>query len=693
MASVTNTRGPHERARPVPAAFAAGADRGTAFRRARRHSVLVRVLRIVLPVTAVAMLCSYGIFVQRSIKVDGGTVTAGPVALSTENLTMQNPRYEGFNKDGSRYFVGARSAVQDLKQQAPIRLDGIQGRLVQANDAVTTLKATRGTFDSKANQLELIDGIDITSADGMTARLSRATVFVKENRVVSREPVTLQLAAGQVRGNEMVILQKTREAMFGNGVTARLTPKPKAGSTQVPQGRSGLIGAGNAPVEVSAATLKINDTSKIAVFSGNVRAQQGDATLTTRELEISYEGSPAPGRAEGESGGAGRVKRLLARSDVVLTRGGDRVTSDQAEFDVTADTASLAGQVVMTSGAERRASSDRVALDAKADTALLTGNVVVTQGKNVLKGRRLFLDRKAGITQLSAPAEGGMAQGRISARFYQNSADGRAKAPTKGASASTGGAAGWTFRTDPNAPIDVHADTLDVNDTTKTAVFRGDVQTVQGDFTVRTVELIASYAGQAGLSLGDGHADASKPKSAAQLQRIQARKKVVITSKDDQNASGDWAEFDVKSNTVILGGDVVLTQGRNVVRGPKLVIDMTTGQSRMETSRPAAAQAAPAAAPAEFAVQGREGGRQPAASPPPNTARAGPGGACGGRMCAVFYPKDAKEALKRGVGAIAKGAGGQTQEQREAPGRSTESPPAGATSSWSPDATQGTANE
>jgi hypothetical protein len=62
-------------------------------------------------------------------------------------------------------------------------------------------------------------------------------------------------------------------------------------------------------------------------------------------------------------------------------------------------------------------------------------------------------------------------------------------------------------------------------------------------------------------------------------------------------------------------------------------------------------------------------------------------------MCAVFYPKDAKEALKRGVGAIAKGAGGQDQEQREHPGRSTEKPPAGAASSWSPDATQGTANE
>jgi lipopolysaccharide transport protein LptA len=335
------------------------------------------------------------------------------------------------------------------------------------------------------------------------------------------------------------------------------------------------------------------------------------------------------------------VQRLVARSDVVLTRRGDRVTSDEAEFDATADVATLTGRVVMTSGADQQAMSDRAALDGKADTALLTGNVVVTQGKNLLKGRRLFLDRKTATAQLSAPAEGEIEAGRIMARFYQAKAEGRGRSPAKGSVAASGGLGGWTFRTDPNAPIDVQADALEVNDTTRTAVFRGDVQAVQGDFTIRTVELAASYSGRAGLSLAEARSGPSASNVAAQLRRIQARKKVVVTSKEDQSASGDWAEFDVVSNTVTLGGDVVLTQGRNVIRGPKLVIDMTTGQSRMETARSPPIEVAPGAA-AKVAGPGPGAPPQQAGPPPGKAAGAPSAGACGGRMCAVFYPKDAK---------------------------------------------------
>ena len=83
MAHVTETRGPHQRARPVPAAFAAGAEGSIAIARARRHRVVVRALRIALPAAAVGMLCSYAMFVQRSIKVGGGTLTVGPVALQS----------------------------------------------------------------------------------------------------------------------------------------------------------------------------------------------------------------------------------------------------------------------------------------------------------------------------------------------------------------------------------------------------------------------------------------------------------------------------------------------------------------------------------------------------------------------------------------------------------------------------------
>ena len=91
--------------------------------------------------------------------------------------------------------------------------------------------------------------------------------------------------------------------------------------------------------------------------------------------------------------GSSRIKRMVSRTDVVLTRGIERATGKSAEFDAASDRATLLGSVVITSGPDRQANSDRADMDNKSDTALLTGNVVVTQVKNVLKGRRLFLDR------------------------------------------------------------------------------------------------------------------------------------------------------------------------------------------------------------------------------------------------------------------------------------------------------------
>src|SRR5690606_3135880 len=236
----------------------------------------------------------------------------------------------------------------------------------------------------------------------------------------------------------------------------------------------------------------------------------------------------------------------FAYDDVVITRGTDRVTSAAAEFDTVAETSILTGGVTFDSGSDRRAVADRADLDFKAETVLLTGSVAVSQGPNTLEGRRLYLDRKNGTMQLSSPALEGAPAGRIKARFQQSNP----KPASAAASPNNGEVGGLRFRTDPEATREIDADTLVVDDKAKTATFRGDVVVVQGDFRIRTVELVATYTGQAGVQLMQP-SDPEAKKPAAQLQRVQACRKVVVTSKGDQSASGDWTDIDVKANTVV----------------------------------------------------------------------------------------------------------------------------------------------
>jgi lipopolysaccharide export system protein LptA len=57
---------------------------------------------------------------------------------------------------------------------------------------------------------------------------------------------------------------------------------------------------------------------------------------------------------------------------------------------------------------------------------------------------------------------------------------------------------------------------------------------------------------------------------------------VVVTQKD-QVVTGETAVFDTKTNLVTMLGGVILTQGKNVLRGDRLMVDMTTGVSRVES--------------------------------------------------------------------------------------------------------------
>ena len=51
----------------------------------------------------------------------------------------------------------------------------------------------------------------------------------------------------------------------------------------------------------------------------------------------------------------------------------------------------------------------------------------------------------------------------------------------------------------------------------------------------------------------------------------------------DQNATGENGTFDMPTNTVTLTGNVIVTRGKDVMRGQRLVVDLTTGVSKMES--------------------------------------------------------------------------------------------------------------
>lgn len=636
------------------------ADRARAFRRARRHSILVRLLTLTLPVVALAAIGLYAsnLLATSTLKSKGVEVAA--VRIDPTNLTMDAPKYDGFNKDGSHYKVRAKEAITDLKMTGPIRLNVIDGELIETSGVVTQLKAVWGTFDQRKDVLELYEKIDIDGSTGLKARLTRATVNPKAGRILSPVPVFAETSAGQIRARTMTALSRERLASFRDDVEVRLKPSANA-AVRAPAASPrptpllpGMDANSGQPIDVTADALDFNDNAKTALFRSRVVARQGVATLAAPELDVIYLGRVALTETQKQAAGAepaaepSRLKTLKARGGVVMTNKEDRAAGETLDYDAIGERAVLTGKVVIESAGERRITADKAELDQKSDTALLTGSVVAIQGKNVLKGQRLAIDRKAGTMLLVSPPspETSGRPGRISSLLYQGDGGtmpGKARPQEKeAANPSPLGVFGGSFKSDPNSPIDIEADRLDVADQKKTAHYTGNVIARQGPMIVRTADLTAYYTGESGL-LATGERVDTKTKAAsrqgAQLTRVEARNKVVVTSGDGQEASGDWADFDVRSNMVIMGGKVIVAQGKNIIEGPegaRLIIDMTTGITRFE--QPGAAAS----------ISRSKSGQAISATPPasatgPSTTRSAPcapGQVCsGGRMRAVLYPE------------------------------------------------------
>ena len=119
-----------------------------------------------------------------------------------------------------------------------------------------------------------------------------------------------------------------------------------------------------------------------------------------------------------------------------------------------------------------------------------------------------------------------------------------------------------------NAPVDVAADRIEVQDRTDRAVFSGNVQVRQADLALDAARVTVAYAnGGNGLD----------------VQRLDASGGVVVR-RPGETARGAVAIYDVNRRLITMVGGVALQQGSNTINGGRLVIDLASGRSVIDGS-------------------------------------------------------------------------------------------------------------
>ena len=115
--------------------------------------------------------------------------------------------------------------------------------------------------------------------------------------------------------------------------------------------------------------------------------------------------------------------------------------------------------------------------------------------------------------------------------------------------------------------VEVSADQLSVDQSNGQAIFEGNVLVVQGEVRLSAGRVAVVYAQEGGAATG--------------ISKLMATGGVTFVTSSDAVEARE-ATYSVDAGTVQLSGDVILTQGQNAISGETLVLDLNSGQGRME---------------------------------------------------------------------------------------------------------------
>ncbi len=120
---------------------------------------------------------------------------------------------------------------------------------------------------------------------------------------------------------------------------------------------------------------------------------------------------------------------------------------------------------------------------------------------------------------------------------------------------------------DRNAPVDVAADRIELQDRSDRAILSGNVEVRQGDMTLAAQRLTVAYSRAGGT----------------EIERLDASGGVRVTS-PTETVRSQFAVYDLERRLVTMIGGVVMTRNGNELRGARLTIDLQTGRATMDGS-------------------------------------------------------------------------------------------------------------
>jgi lipopolysaccharide export system protein LptC len=206
--------------------------RRRAFDAARRHSRMVRRLRVLLP--AFALLAVAGFVALTSFSLPGDVdLSAARLSVTRNSIIMESPRLTGFDGERREYALSADRAIQALTSPDQVRLESIAAPLVASGHGETRVTAEAGDYDHARTTLRLYGAIALDSAEGYALRMTDADIDFAAGTMTSPNPVRLSYRDSEIVAERLSVSEGGKLFRFEGGVVTRLLP-PKRDAAAAP---------------------------------------------------------------------------------------------------------------------------------------------------------------------------------------------------------------------------------------------------------------------------------------------------------------------------------------------------------------------------------------------------------------------------------------------------------------------------
>lgn len=189
------------------------------FKAAKHHSWRVRILKVGLPIIAIAIAVVFSWFTFFATQGSSNVVIINSDEGSDGKLTMTEPKLEGYTKANKPYSMTALKAIQDPSRSGVIELLGIIAKLPMGDRGEASVDAKGGIYDNVNGRLVLNKPFNVKTNDGLVAKLKSANVNLSTSELETNEPIDIKRGGQYLKANSLKIQDNGQLLLFKGNVS------------------------------------------------------------------------------------------------------------------------------------------------------------------------------------------------------------------------------------------------------------------------------------------------------------------------------------------------------------------------------------------------------------------------------------------------------------------------------------------